>query len=126
MSGKQMLLVLLSVAALGSPLHANAQEATERYIPIGQSPGLSRGETYVGECVRYDPEERLLQMSGAAGARSIRITEDTHIWLDRSRVRRTNLAGDADDLVPGRRIEVKYVDPNDKSAAEWVKVEVSE
>lgn len=119
-------LILLSLAALGLPVHATAQEATERYIPIGESPGISGEETYLGECVAYDSEDRLLEVHGSAGEQSIRITDNTRIWLDRSRVQKSNLVGDPGDLVPGRRIEVRYVDPEDKKIADWIKVEIAE
>ncbi|MGH8494865.1 MAG: hypothetical protein ACREVN_01895 [Gammaproteobacteria bacterium] len=126
MKGTHALLIVLSIAALASPGDAIAQEATERYIPIGESPGVSGEETYLGECVRYDSQDQVLQVQGRAGERSIRLTEHTRIWLDRSRARKSNLVGDTDDLVPGRRIEVKYVDPEDETVADWVKVEIAE
>jgi hypothetical protein len=40
------------VAALGSALDASGQQATEMFIPIGQSPGLSNTSTLIGTRVR--------------------------------------------------------------------------
>ena len=43
----------LVVALLCGVSHVHGQKATERYIPIGQSPGLSGKYTYIGsiECI---------------------------------------------------------------------------
>jgi hypothetical protein len=118
--------VLVAMAAFGMPGGAVAQEATEQFIPIGESPGVSREESYLGECVAYDAEDRVLQMHGNRGIRRILITEKTRIWLDRSPIEQTNVVGDPGDLLPGRRMEVRYADPDDKEVADWVKVEIVE
>jgi hypothetical protein len=126
MNARYTLLILVTTAAFGLLDCAIAQEATEQFIPIGESPGISGEESYLGECVGYDAEDRLLRMHGNTGTRSIRITENTRIWLDRSRIEESNLVGDSGDLVPGRRIEVRYADPDNKEVADWVKVEIVE
>lgn len=126
MNARYTMLILLTAAIFGSRDCAIAQEATEQFIPIGESPGVSGEESYLGECVAYDAEDRLLQMHGSTGTRSIRITENTRIWLDRSRIEESNLVGDPGDLVPGRRIEVRYADPDNQEVADWVKVQIVE
>jgi hypothetical protein len=126
MNARYTVLVLVAMAAFGMPGAAVAQEATEQFIPIGESPGVSREESYLGECVAYDAEDRVLQMHGNRGIRRILITEKTRIWLDRSPIEETNVVGDPGDLLPGRRMEVRYADPDDKEVADWVKVEIVE
>jgi len=126
MNASYTMLVLVAMAAFGMPGGAVAQEATEQFIPIGESPGVSREESYLGECVAYDAEDRVLQMHGNRGIRRILITEKTRIWLDRSPIEETNVVGDPGDLLPGRRMEVRYADPDDKEVADWVKVEIVE
>jgi hypothetical protein len=126
MNARYTVLVLVAMAAFGMPGTAVAQEATEQFIPIGESPGVSREESYLGECVAYDAEDRVLQMHGNRGIRRILITEKTRIWLDRSPIEETNVVGDPGDLLPGRRMEVRYADPDDKEVADWVKVEIVE
>lgn len=126
MNARYTVLVLVAMAAFGMPGGAVAQEATEQFIPIGESPGVSREESYLGECVAYDAEDRVLQMHDNRGTRRILITEKTRIWLDRSPIKETNVVGDPGDLLPGRRMEVRYADPDDKEVADWVKVEIVE
>lgn len=126
MNARYTVLVLVAMAAFGMPGAAVAQEATEQFIPIGESPGVSREESYLGECVAYDAEDRVLQMHDNRGTRRILITEKTRIWLDRSPIEETNVVGDPGDLLPGRRMEVRYADPDDKEVADWVKVEIVE
>lgn len=121
-----VLILLAAAAAFGLLNRGNAQEATEQFIPIGESPGVSGEESYLGECVAYDAEDHLLRMQGNTGTRSIRITENTRIWLDRSPIGESNIVGDPGDLVPGRRVEVRYADPDNKEVADWVKVEIFE
>jgi hypothetical protein len=103
---------------------ANGQEMTERYIPVGQSPGISGVYSYIGEIQTVDLENRTVTVQGPEGARTIRVTDETRIWLDRSQQRLTNLVGGMEDLQPGRRVEIKYVDYETKDAAYWIKVEM--
>jgi hypothetical protein len=56
---------------------------------------------------------------------TVRIAEDTDVWIDRSAVRQTNLVGNDSDLEVGRTVEVKYVDDEEGDVAEWVKVAVA-
>ena len=115
--------LVASVAAL-PPAHA--QKATEQFIPLGQSPGLSGKLTSIGEIAEADARERTLTVVETAGPRTVKITEKTRIFLDRSKLKQTNLTGTFADLQKGRRVEVKYEDPVLKQAADWVKVEITQ
>ena len=114
--------ILVVLAAGGS--HAHGQEATERFIPIGQSPGQSGKTTLIGSIQSVDAQGRQLTISTAAGASKISVTERTKIWIDRSASKQTNSLGSVADLQAGRRVEVKW-DAKDKSRAEWIKVEAA-
>ena len=102
---------------------AFGQEKTERYIPIGQSPGISGMYAYLGEIQSIDAEDRTITVQGAQGSRTIRVTDETWIYLDRTKQRMTNLVGEWTDLQPGRTVEIKYVDYETKDASYWIKVE---
>ena len=114
--------ILVVLAASGS--HAHGQEATERFIPIGQSPGQSGKTTLIGSIQSVDAQGRQLTISTAAGVSKISVTERTKIWIDRSASKQTNSLGSVADLQAGRRVEVKW-DAKDKSRAEWIKVEAA-
>ena len=116
----------LAIALLGAISYAYGQKETELYIPIGQSPGLSQKYTSIGELAEVDPRAKSVTIADPAGRRTVKITEKTRIWLDRSKLKLTNLTGSFADLQKGRRVEVKYDDPQRREVAEWVKVEVSQ
>ncbi len=116
--------VLLLAALAGAPL-ARGQEATERYIPIGQSPGLSRQYNYLGPIDAVDPENRTLTIAGPSGPRVVKLTERTRIWLDRSMLESTSSSGSFADCLLGRRVEVKYEDPARRELADWIKVQIT-
>jgi hypothetical protein len=114
------LLALLCASSL-----AHGQKATEQYIPIGQSPGVSQKYSSIGEVVAVDPAARTVTIADPAGPRTVRITAQTRIWLDRTKLKQTNVPGQFADLQRGRRVEVKYADPARRDVAEWVKIEIS-
>jgi len=100
----------------------HAQHATERYIPIGQSPGLSGTNTYIGKI--RDVEEAtytLVVRDENGGRQKIRVTPTSEVWVDRSKRRRSSLKGSFEDCRKGRRVEV-LLRPDSGEAA-WVKVE---
>lgn len=113
-------LVVLAAAAalLWRPAALEGQMMTERFIPIGQSPGLSSTTTDIGPIEAVDPAARHITLAG----RSTAVTPRTRIWLDRSALKQTTLTGDFADLRPGRRAEVKYEDEARRDSADWIKV----
>lgn len=112
------------VAMLCAISHAHGQKATEQFIPIGQSPGLSVKYSSIGEIADVNAAARTVTIADPAGRRTVRVTDRTRIWLDRTKLKQTNLSGSFTDLQKGRRVEVKYEDPARRDVAEWVKVEV--
>ena len=114
--------LLLAMLALEP---AYAQKATEQFIPIGQSPGISGVETRIGEIVASDKSTLTLQVRDAAEPVKVRLTDTTRIFLDRSKLKQSNLAGSVADLQKGRLAEVRLVGPPESPAADWVKVEIA-
>lgn len=118
----------IAVFLWGSATPAHAQRATEMYIPLGQSPGLSGKHTVVGKIKTINAQDRTLTIVGSAGTHSATITGRTKIWLDRSRLRLANQKGTFSDCQEGRTVEIKYEDPKQmgRGAAEWVKIQLPE
>ena len=114
--------IALLIALLASVADGRAQKATEQFIPIGQSPGLSSIATDIGTIAAADPGSRTITLGPAASGRRLRVTEGTRIWLDRSGFGQTNRPGRFDDLETGQRVEVKYEDDTRRETAEWIKV----
>jgi hypothetical protein len=112
------------VAMLCAISHAHGQKATEQFIPIGQSPGVSQKYTSIGAIAAVDAGARTVTIADPAGRRTVRVTDKTRIWLDRTKLKQSNLSGSFADLQTGRRAEVKYEDPARRDVAEWVKVEI--
>lgn len=112
------------IALVGAP-PAHAQKATEQFIPVGESPGASGKLTWIGEVLGTDARERTLTVSEARGSHTVKLTDQTRIFLDRSKLKQSNLTGTVADLQPGRRVEVKYKGPGPTPEAEWVKVEIA-
>jgi hypothetical protein len=106
---------------------AQAQRLTEMYIPIGKSPGLSGKHTFAGAVVSVDTSLSTLTVSDGTSSMTARITDSTWIWLDRNKLKLTNIRGSLTDCLPGRMAEIKFV-RNERlngGNAHWVKIEVS-
>ena len=112
------------VMVLGGTLEASGQQATEIFIPIGQSPGLSNKGSVIGTLESVDPGKRMVTISSPSGAQTVVITDRTLIWLDRSEQKQPNQNGAIKDLQKGRKVEVKIRKGEPKAVAEWIKVQV--
>jgi hypothetical protein len=112
------------VVLLGGSLEASAQEATEMFIPIGQSPGLSGKGSMIGTLESVDRGKGMVTISSPSGTQTVRFTDRTHIWLDRSLQKQPNQNGTIADLQQGRKVEIKLRKGEPKAVAEWIKVEV--
>jgi hypothetical protein len=118
---------VLSLLVAGPPGLA-AQEMTEQYIPIGQSPGLSGKSTVIGKLQAVNPRDQTCAVAAASGTVNVKITEKTKIWLDRSQLRRPNVKGTLADMRPGATVEVKPEGHERgifNGPAEWIKVQVT-
>jgi hypothetical protein len=118
---------VMSLLGAGPPPVA-AHEMTERYIPIGESPGLSGKYTVIGKLQGVNARDRTCAIAAASGPLTVKITEKTKIWLDRSHLGLTNLEGTLADLRPGATVEVKpegHERGVSSGPAEWIKVQVT-
>jgi hypothetical protein len=116
----------VAIALVSAVFQVHAQKETERYIPLGQSPGVSQKYTSIGEIADVDQQKQMVTIVEPAGRRTVKITEKTRVWLDRTKLKQANLAGSFADLQKGRRVEVKYEDPERRQVADWVKVEIAQ
>lgn len=119
---KRLMSIGVIVTLLGATPYAYGQKATEQYIPLGQSPGLSQIYTSIGRIQGVDAEKRTVTVANASGTRTVTVTERTAIWIDRTALKLSSETGRFADLRAGRTIEVKYEDPDRKAFAEWIKV----
>lgn len=118
--------IALLIAAACWIAPAYAQKATERYVPVGRSPGLSGQQTIVGTIQAVYVDERAMVVVGPRGMREVSVTDSTWIWLDRTELGRTNLTGTLADCRPGRTVEVKFEEAEWGRAAEWIKIRIAE
>jgi len=125
---RKHLLTVLGAAALlwGSASSAHGQRATEMFIPVGQSPGVSGKYSVVGKIKSISAQNQILTIAGSAGTHTATITSRTKIWLDRSKLRLANRSGTFSDCQEGQTVEIKYEDPKQmgRGAAEWIKIQV--
>jgi len=104
---------------------SHGQKQTERFIPLGQSPGISGKDTTIGKIQAVDDQSRTLVIANESGTYTVKITDRTKIWLDRSKSKLSTIHVSMTDLKPGNLAEVKYEDEN-KHIAEWIKVQAAE
>ncbi|HKJ50692.1 MAG TPA: hypothetical protein VKB27_04275 [Gammaproteobacteria bacterium] len=117
------LAALLLVMLVAGPT-ARAQQSTERFIPIGFSPGVSNVSSYIGAVTAVDDSAQTFSLQADGETRTLRVSAETLIWLDRSKVRKTNIDAGFADIQPGRVIEVRY-DAENPQMAVWVKIQSS-
>jgi len=116
-------LLAIILLAASSWSFAHAQKTTERFIPIGKSPGLSGKFTLIGKIEAVDRQKKTLTCADASGSYVVKVTDQTRIWLDRTQQNQTNQTGALTDCQKGRMVEVKFVDKEHKGGpAEWIKV----
>lgn len=120
-----MTVILLLVA--GGLQGAHAQKATEIYIPIGHSPGLT-GYTKIGTITSMDMSARMFTMRDSLDqVYTVHCTDSTSIYLDKSKIKERSRVGTMEDMKEGLLTEVKFYLAPDSTyleVAEWVKVRV--
>jgi hypothetical protein len=117
----------VAVLLLVTAPNARGQRATEVFIPVGKSPGVSGRTSVVGTITTIDSRQQSLVIVDGATRHAAVITPDTRVWLDRSGVARSNLQGTFADLKEGLRVEIKYAaGAADGGVADWIKVETTQ
>ncbi len=110
----------------GTPL-VHAQQSTEIFIPIGQSPGVSNKTSVIGPVETADAPSQTLVVAGASATWTATVTDRTRIWLDRSTLGLTSQKGTFADLRQGFLVEVKFDEAGVPGGnADWIKVQVTE
>jgi len=109
--------VIAALGALAGTL-AFSHPATERYIPIGQSPGVSSVKSYIGAIRSVETTARGFTMLVEDADKQITVTDGTKIYLDTGSGK-TNLIGTRQDCQVGRVVEV-YL--HEDGTAYWVKI----
>ncbi len=99
-----------------------AQQATEQYIPIGQSPGISAAASLIGTITQVDYKTSTMELSGPAGPRTVSMDAATRYYVDRSKQKRSNQLGSLQRCEIGQRVEIKF---RDDGKVDWVKIESS-
>jgi len=110
------------IIILGIFAPAFAQNATELYLPIGQSPGLSDKINLIGTIDDVDPREQSLTVTAAANTVAVLTTEYTRIFLDKSRLGQPNRYGSLADIKKGMLVEVRFEADKRQRPAEWIKL----
>ncbi|MGQ0656878.1 MAG: hypothetical protein ACT4NU_02110 [Chromatiales bacterium] len=121
---RSLMVMLIFLGGLGAIV--SGQEATEQFIPMGQSPGVSGKTSVMGQIDSFDESSQVLTISATTGMQSITLTENTRIWRDRSEAKQSNQVGEPADLQQGRKVEVNVKESEGQRVAEWVKVQVVE
>jgi len=125
MNRRTLLFAAIACALLGQSF-AHGQRETERFIPIGQSPGASGKTTRIGTLQDVNPGARSFSLATPEGSTAVQAPAGTPIWLDRSRQKRSAIGGGFENLQAGRRVEVGYADAGRAGRVLWIKVEVAE
>jgi hypothetical protein len=112
----------LALVAFGIAGHLAAQETTEQFIPIGESPGVSGEESIVGEIVAVDNRKQEVLVSSGERRLTFKVERDTRIYLDRSDQRRENTETDFAACRVGRMVEIKP-HQDDATIASWIKIQ---
>ena len=101
-----------------------AEKATELYIPVGKSPGLSGKYSATGRIEQVNYQNNTLTMSSGSGTYTVKVSERTMIFLDRSKMMQSNLYGSFADCKKGMMLEVRFEKDERGRPAEWIKLEM--
>ena len=118
-------LSILAIASLISAGSVVVQRSTERYITVGQSPGISGKYTTLGKIEAVDTLLRTVTCTYAGGSITVNVDSATRIWVDRSNQKLSSLKGSLGYCKQGQVIEIKFRN-NDRhpgAIADWIKVQ---
>jgi len=99
---------------------AHGQQATERYIPIGKSPGVSSDESFIGTITDIDYAIHRMEVTGPEGRISVNPAESTRYYLDRTKRKMTNQTATFQDCEVGLKVEIKV---KADGSVDWIKIE---
>lgn len=117
----RILSIIVFVAlTVGAGAQLWSHPATERYIPIGKSPGISNVKSYIGEIQSVVDTENGFLMSAKSASMQVETDESTMFYLDTG-AGKTNKIGSEEDCRVGRLVEV-YL--HESGVAYWIKIKV--
>ena len=100
----------------------HAQKETEVFIPIGKSPGVSGKYSMLCKVETARTTDSILTIKQEAGVMNLKLTEQTKVYLDKSKLKLQNKKGTLADIKPGMTMEVKYVDNKPGNPVDWIKL----
>ena len=121
---KNMTAMGITIILLAIVTVASAEKATELFIPIGKSPGLSGKYLVTGRIEQVNAQNKTISMSGEAGEYTVRISDQTMIFLDKSKMKQANQYGNFSDFKKGMLVEVRFEKDERGQPAEWVKIQM--
>ncbi|MBT8433081.1 MAG: hypothetical protein KJN95_00380 [Gammaproteobacteria bacterium] len=123
MNSKTFLRILFAVSLSLSFATSQAQQTTEKFIPIGMSPGVSGKSSYMGSITAVNSAAKSFSMQADGDSKSIGVKSTTRIWLDRSKSKKPNQVGGFGALKAGKKVEV-LMNSTEPATAAWIKIEV--
>lgn len=99
---------------------AQAHKATERYIPIGKSPGVSSELILLGTITTVDYAVHEMEVRSTDGQTTVAPAEITRYYIDRSKRKLSNQSATFRDCQIGRRVEIKFLADG---SIDWIKIE---
>ena len=102
----------------------HAQKETEVFIPIGKSPGVSGKYSMICKVEMVKTKDSVMTINQESGVMNLNLTEQTKVYLDKSKLKLQNTKGTLADIKPGRTMEVKYVDNKPNNPVDWIKVQI--
>lgn len=124
---KQHIVIFLGVLLWLTTPDAMAQKSTELFIPIGKSPGISGKYTVIGTIDSVNIPQKIVFMSDSAGTTyMVRFAANTKVYLDKSKMKKTNKRGTISDCQKNGLCEVYYQSHQleQEGKAEWIKIQV--
>ena len=117
------ILTILVSACLAT---AWGQNATELYLPLGKSPGVSAKLSLIGKIAEVNSQDQALTVTGASGTHTVTLSEYTLIFLDKTKLRQSNRYGNFSDFKAGLLIEVRFEADKRHRPAHWIKVQIDQ
>ena len=117
-------IIILTIILCWVSYDIYAQKETEVFIPVGKSPGVSGKYSVIGRVESVNWSDSSVTISQEGGLKNVKITRNTKIYLDRSKLKLTNRKCSMADCKPGRLVEAKYKDNKPGSSIEWLKVQL--
>ncbi len=102
------------------------QKATEIYVPVGKSPGISGELSIIGTMGHVEISALTLAVKDSVKSQDIKLDDKTKIWLDNSKLKIKSMYGTPADLREGVLVEVMLRKTGSGTVAEWIKVQRQE